>query len=178
MRKQQIRTIMLLTLAVCALTSAANAVSLTAIYDFTDLNPLTTSFEGLDFTNDGTLWITSSPNNAPDTLLAVDLSTETVKSQQSINLLNPVALASDGTTLFIGNNGKTVSKYGITYDSQDPIYKGVIDPEKKRKIIGSTFIDSDDMAGLSEEKLGKLAGWLVHVEEMQAGLKKIMDVLY
>ena len=44
--------------------------------------------------------------------------------------------------------------------------------------IGSTFIDSDDMAGLSEEKLGKLAGWLVHVEEMQAGLKKIMDVLY
>lgn len=44
--------------------------------------------------------------------------------------------------------------------------------------IGSTFIDSDDMAGLSEEKLGKLAGWLVHVEEMQAGLKTIMDVLY
>ena len=124
MNKQQMRLIVLLALSVCAVASAANAVSLTAIYDFTNLNPFTTSFEGLDFTNDGTLWITSSPNNAPDTLLAVDLSTETVKSQQSTNLLNPVALASDGTNLFIGNDGKA----GSGIDLADPIYKGVIDP--------------------------------------------------
>ena len=145
MRKQQIRTIMLLTLALCALTSAANAVSLTAIYDFTDLNPLTTSFEGLDFTNDGTLWITSSPNGydangklLPGSLLGVDLDTETVNFQQNFSrttLINPVALASDGETLFIGNNGK--AGYGI--DLADPIYKGVIDPETGNVSLTKVF---------------------------------------
>lgn len=37
--------------------ASADAASLTAIYDFRDqLDATTTSFEGLDFTNDGKLW--------------------------------------------------------------------------------------------------------------------------
>jgi tetratricopeptide (TPR) repeat protein len=44
--------------------------------------------------------------------------------------------------------------------------------------IGSAFIDSDDAAGLSEELLGKLASYMVHVQSMQTGMVKIMDALY
>lgn len=44
--------------------------------------------------------------------------------------------------------------------------------------IGNAFVDSDDLEGLSEELTGKLAMYLIDVENMQAGLAKIMDALY
>jgi len=43
--------------------------------------------------------------------------------------------------------------------------------------LGNARIDSDDIQGLPEESVGKLATYLVHVETMQAGLANIMDAL-
>ncbi len=97
-------------LAVFAWTSIAGAASLSTIYDFRDqLDASTTSFEGLDFTNDGTLWVTSAPNTGVKQLLGVSLETETVTSISNYSsqfLFNPVGLASDGTDLFLANNLK------------------------------------------------------------------------
>ena len=103
----------LLTLSVLS----AQAASLTKIYDFRDKFDATkVSFEGLDFTNDGTLWITSAPNDTSvaDSLIGVNLEKQTVVNTFSYNqkplTFNPVGLASDGTTLFMTNN---LSAYGI-----------------------------------------------------------------
>jgi hypothetical protein len=43
--------------------------------------------------------------------------------------------------------------------------------------LGNALTDSDDIQGLPEELVGKLATYLVHVETMQAGLANIMDAL-
>ncbi len=48
---------------------------------------------------------------------------------------------------------------------------------KAARRLGAALIESDDAAGLSEELLGKLVSYMVHVEEMQAGLARIMDTL-
>jgi hypothetical protein len=97
---------------ILAVASSASAASLTGVYDFRDeFDVNTTSFEGLDFTDDGTLWITSSPNGlAPKQLIGVDLGTETVTSVSNYSYqrgFNPVGLASDGTKLFLTNNLKS-----------------------------------------------------------------------
>lgn len=95
-----------------AITSLSQAASITGVYDFRDeFNASTTSFEGLDFTDDGTLWITSAPNNfwAQKQLIGVDLGNETVTSVSNYSsqfLFNPVGLASDGSDLFLTNNLK------------------------------------------------------------------------
>ncbi|GAK55632.1 hypothetical protein U27_02466 [Candidatus Vecturithrix granuli] len=110
-----------------ALSSLTNAATLSAIYKFEGLNSATTSFEGLDFTNDGTLWITSAPNSAAKSVFAVDLANEKILSNTQTSLFNPVALASDGTQLFIGNNYKA----GYGFDLADKVYAGsIISPEE------------------------------------------------
>jgi len=43
--------------------------------------------------------------------------------------------------------------------------------------IGTAFAESTDVEGLSEEMIGKLATYLVHVETMQKGMTRIMDAL-
>ena len=43
--------------------------------------------------------------------------------------------------------------------------------------LGNALTDSDDIQGLPEELVGKLATYSVHVETMQAGLANIMDAL-
>lgn len=96
--------------------ASADAASLTAIYDFTSkFDAAKTSFEGLDFTNDGTLWITSSPNGKTvletyflkKQLIGVNLQDTSVVNTfnySSQGTFNPVGLASDGTNLFVANN--------------------------------------------------------------------------
>jgi glutamine cyclotransferase len=92
--------------------SISSAATLSAVYDFRDqLDSASTSFEGLAFTDDGSLWITSAPNTGEKSLLQVDLSTETVVSNSAYNyqwFFNPVGLASDGTDLFLTNNLKSL----------------------------------------------------------------------
>ena len=44
--------------------------------------------------------------------------------------------------------------------------------------IGNALIESDDAAGLTEEQLGKLASWLVHVETMQKGVTDVLNSIY
>ena len=96
---------------VMAFASISSAATLSAVYNFRDqLNASTTSFEGLAFTDDGTLWITSAPNSGTKTLLEVDLATEDIVSNTAYNyqlFFNPVGLASDGTELFLTNNLKS-----------------------------------------------------------------------
>jgi hypothetical protein len=89
---------------------SAQAASLTGIYDFRDqFDAKKVSFEGLDFTDDGTLWITSGPNSSvADTLIGVNLDSKSVVNTFNYNqnslLFNPVGLASDGKNLFMTNN--------------------------------------------------------------------------
>ena len=119
--------VLLACVAIFALSSLTSAATLSAIYEFEGLDPATTSFEGLDFTKDGTLWITSAPNSGAKSVLAVDLAHEKILSNTQTALFNPVALASDGTQLFIGNNYKA----GYGFDRADKVYAGnVISPEK------------------------------------------------
>ncbi len=116
---------------------SAQAASLTAIYDFRDqLDATQTSFEGLDFTNDGTLWISSSPNiSGSQRLLSVDLANETVLGSASYNnTINPTGLASDGTNLFFTSNLKSVGN--LLYSNVAPSTSTVNLP-KSSKI--STF---------------------------------------
>lgn len=44
--------------------------------------------------------------------------------------------------------------------------------------IGSALIESDDASGLTAEELGKLASWLVAVEDMQKGVKDVLSSIY
>jgi glutamine cyclotransferase len=112
---------LLICITIFAFTSTSSAVSITGVYDFRDqLDAATTSFEGLAFTDDGTLWITSAPNFQTPTLLEVDLETEMVLSTSTYNqfFFNPVGLASDGTNLFAANNLKSWGS--SVYDVTDP----------------------------------------------------------
>lgn len=125
---KKVSVVLLVCVVIFTLSSLAKAASLTGIYDFSDqLDAATTSFEGLDFTKDGTLWITSAPNSGVKSVLAVNLADEKILSNTQTSLFNPVALASDGTQLFIGNNYKA----GSGLDRADKVYAGnVISPEK------------------------------------------------
>lgn len=124
------KTFLVLTVCVTllAISALAHAASLSNIYDFRDqVDPETTSFEGLAFTNDGTLWISSAPNFGVVRLLAADLASNTILSSTDydpqpdfLNLLNPVGLGSDGTNLFVGSNRKWVSG-----DPPDYVYRNV-----------------------------------------------------
>ena len=116
----------LVCITVLAFVPLSHAASLTAIYDFSDqFDASATSFEGLDFTNDGTLWITSAPNFQAPQLFGVDLGTETVLSTTNyqagwLDLLNPVGLASDGNNLFVASNRKW-----FLGDQPDYVYRDV-----------------------------------------------------
>ncbi len=113
-----------------AFASRSHAASLSHVYDFSaqgwdSVDGVT--FEGLTFTKDGTLWITSAPNSTPNQgqLIAatLDFAAGTVQeiiSQEAYtnsvrgdvfgfasSLFNPVALASDGEELFVGSNAKS-----------------------------------------------------------------------
>ncbi|MCP4346821.1 MAG: PEP-CTERM sorting domain-containing protein [Desulfobacterales bacterium] len=96
-------------------------------HDFRDqLDGATTSFEGLAFTDDGTLWITSAPNFQQTQLLSVDIETDKVMSAvdyQSgwFDVLNPVGLASDGENLLVASNRKG----GWFGDLSDYVYQDV-----------------------------------------------------
>ncbi|MDM8540274.1 PEP-CTERM sorting domain-containing protein [Desulfococcaceae bacterium HSG9] len=161
------KKVSLITASVCiaifGLASISSAASLTNIYDFTYLDPTDIAFEGLAFTDDGTLWITSAPNldlkqAALDTLmgmdvelnhklLGVDLETESVKSVSELDMWNPVGLASDGTDLYIANNHKTgdlqsVPFIGPTLASilgPDEVFKGTIDPDTNQVTTSNDF---------------------------------------
>lgn len=131
--------------------ASADAASLKAIYDFSDqLDATATSFEGLDFTNDGKLWITSAPNSlsAKKRLLSVDLATETVTSNTPYNttLINPVGLASDGENFFVLNNNKTFG---------NKVYNGVTLTADK-----ATLSTSYSFLGASTCKDGEGAAYL------------------
>jgi hypothetical protein len=123
------KKVSLITASVCiaifALASISSAASLTKIYDFTYLDPIDIAFEGLAFTDDGTLWITSAPNFASNKnkLLGVDLEKEEVTSVSELDMANPVGLASDGTELYIANNHKNIS----FMDFADPVFTGTVD---------------------------------------------------
>ena len=149
------KKVSLITASVCiaifSLASISSAASLTNIYDFTYLDPTDIAFEGLAFTDDGTLWITSAPNldleqAALDTLkgkdvelnhklLGVDLETESVKSVSELDMWNPVGLASDGTELYIANNHKS---YQSLIDS-DAVFKGTVDPDTNQVTTSKDF---------------------------------------
>jgi hypothetical protein len=134
--------IVLVSSLVVGWTAGAYAWSLTGIYDFRDkLDATKTSFEGLDFTNDGTLWITSAPNDlsVKRQLVGVDLDQTKVLSISEFawtSLVNPVGLASDGTNLFIVNNEKGL--FGV--DNQDHVYTGTIDPAGQVSLSTASLI--------------------------------------
>lgn len=115
----------LICLTFLVFTASSKAASLTGVYDFRDqFDADTTSFEGLAFTDDGTLWITSAPNFQQPQLLSVDLGTETKLSVTNyqfgwLDLLNPVGLASDGENLFVASNRKSF------FDVEDYVYRDV-----------------------------------------------------
>ncbi len=144
------------------LSVVAQGVSLTNIYDFsTQLSTDSVSFEGLTFTDDGTLWISSAPNSGTAQLFSVDLDTTSILSQSDYSNavtgdafggwltspFNPVALASDGTDLFVGSNGKSTWLYNYLYSTDssgtlgdDPVqFSGSAcnDPE------GATYLNGD-----------------------------------
>jgi hypothetical protein len=87
-----------------AMSITAAGASLTGIYDFSDLDPSTTVFEGIDFDSQGNLWITSAPNSAPNSLLQVDLENEEVLQIFDFNMSNPVGLAIDADDSITATN--------------------------------------------------------------------------
>ena len=161
------KKVSLITASVCiaifGLASISSAASLTNIYDFSYLDPTDIAFEGLAFTDDGTLWITSAPNldleqAALDTLkgkdvelnhklLGVDLETESVKSVSELDMWNPVGLASDGTELYIANNHKTgdlqstgfLGSLVASIIGPDEVFKGTVDPYTNQVTTSQDF---------------------------------------
>jgi len=155
--------IVLVSSLVVGWTAGAYAWSLTGIYDFRDkLDATKTSFEGLDFTNDGTLWITSAPNdlNVSRQLLGVDLEDQTKKPSitefASSSLVNPVGLASDGTNLFIANNEKGF--WGV--DNRDRVYTGTINPANDQVSLAAAPLILGYGACLEPEGSAYLNGYL------------------
>lgn len=128
---------------------SADAASLSAIYDFRDqLDATQTAFEGLDFTNDGTLWISSSPNiSDAQRLLGVDLASETVLSIATFNkALNPTGLASDGTNLFFASNLKALGNriYSNVAPSESEVELGgyaTLSPTTCKQAEGSAYLN-------------------------------------
>ena len=123
--KKLITTVFVLS-CLAAFASFANAASISHVYDFSDQGWDSVSgvtFEGLTFTNDGTLWITSAPNSGASQLISaqldfeagtVDAVTQEKYSNYGVSsdffsafTFNPVALASDGENLFVGSNAKS-----------------------------------------------------------------------
>lgn len=156
--------IVIVCVVLLGLNSVANAASLSAIYDFRDqLDATKTSFEGLDFTDDGTLWITSAPNSDANSVFAMNLADEEILSNTATAdaVFNPVALASDGTQLFIGNNAKAVSFWGMTFDGVDPIFTGTVgDPEDGVTVSDSAAFSLIATACLEPEGAAYLDGFL------------------
>jgi glutamine cyclotransferase len=151
---------------ILAVASLASAASLTGVYDLRDqLQGTPTVFEGLTFTDDGTLWITSAPDTAsdplslflPDTLLEVQLDFD-AKTGNVANIspynqftwsFSPVGLASDGTNIFVANNigdsVYTTTTTGIaTYLSNDINNYGCNEPEGSAYLGGFVYIGCED----------------------------------
>lgn len=183
---KKVSVVLLACAAILAMSSLASAASLTGIYDFRDqFDATTTSFEGLDFTNDGTLWITSAPNSGTPHLLGVNLATSTVISEEAYtnsvtgdvfggflsSPFNPVALASDGTQLFVGSNGKTSLFYNYLYTTNqtagladDPLrFSGAAcnDPEGAAYLHGYIYVSCEESKNIV--KLDPATGNLVEV---------------
>ena len=124
---------------------SADAASLSAIYDFRDqFGATTTSFEGLDFTNDGTLWITSAPNTSvTQNLFGVNLENKTFKTftynkkPGILTAFNPVGLASDGTNLFVVSNNTPL------WNKSSVIYKDTAAIDGQLTSIGSSLAQTD-----------------------------------
>jgi len=115
----------------CALAAPAHPYSLTGIYDFRslvtvdatltqtqrDYPALVYEFEGLTFTQDGSLWaaVAADPSAASREFWKLDLASRTAPvripdpvqyhPQNFLGISNPVALASDGNQLIVGENG-------------------------------------------------------------------------
>ena len=115
----------------CALAAPAQSYSLTGIYDFRPLvtgdmsltdaqrqyPALVYEFEGLTFTQDGSLWaaIAADPAGAKREFWKLDLQNNTAATripdpvqyhpQNFLGLANPVGLASNGNQLIVGENG-------------------------------------------------------------------------
>lgn len=151
---------------ILAIASCSQAASLSAIYDILDANgnPInmdTTSLEGLAFTDDGTLWITSAPDTQdnfgslfqPDTLLEVQLDFNTnigeVVSTSAYNqptyLFSPVGLASNGTELFIANNNGGSVYSSTTTGAAAYLYgAGCGEPEGATYLNGFVYVSCED----------------------------------
>jgi hypothetical protein len=128
----RVRTpILWLGILLCALAAPAHPYSLTGIHDFRPLvtgdmsltdaqrqyPALVYEFEGLTFTQDGSLWaaIAADPAGAKREFWKLDLQNHTATTripdpvqyhpQNSLGLANPVGLASNGNQLIVGENG-------------------------------------------------------------------------
>lgn len=175
-RMWKVLSLTLMIIAGCVV--ASEAVTLNAIYDFTDqLDATTTSFEGLAFTDDGTLWITSAPNTGTKELLEVDLETETVASMSSYSsqgyFFNPVGLASDGNNLFLTNNLKYFGGGVYTTDTNGQVaYQSALaksdcnEPEGAAYLNGYIYVSCEDSKNVV--KLDPSTGSVV--ENIQLGV--------
>ena len=162
---------LLLTLALSLVngSAVARAATLTNIYDFSDQFSLDdVEFEGLSVTDDGTLWIASMPDDGDPQLISVDLASLSVLTQATYSNavtgdafggwltspFNPVALASDGTNLLVGSNGKSTYLYNYLYTTDssgaladDPIqFAGSVcnDPEGAASLDGVLYVTCEE----------------------------------
>ncbi len=129
-----------------AFASFSQAASISAVYDFRDqFDTDITSFEGLDFTDDGTLWITSAPNSGTKQLLGVDLENEAVTSTADYSsqwFFNPVGLASDGTDLFVTNNLKSWGGSVYSSDTDGTVaYSSALSTANCQEPEGAAYLD-------------------------------------
>lgn len=164
--------VLLACVAIFALSSLTYATSLTAIYEFEGPDPAITSFEGLDFTNDGTLWITSAPNFGTPQLLKASLDfagTDQIKNGTvsafdyhitetffGVNTFNPVALASDGEKLFVTSNRKFLNNYMYTLDPAGDLTRTTYDAVLGKNICndpeGSAYLNGLIYVSCQESK--------------------------
>jgi len=173
--KRVMKKIFLVAFVVCstlfACVSLSSAATLSAIYEFSGVDPTQTSFEGLAFTGD-TLWITSSPNSGESQLLSASLDfdgagqvkTGEITSTTNYNVtekfwfldtFNPVALASDGENLFVTSNRKAFDNYmytdvdptgDLTRSTYDAVLSKSIcnDPEGSAYLNGLVYVSCQD----------------------------------
>lgn len=145
----------------CALAAPAQSYSLTGIHDFRplvtgdatltqqqrDYPALVYEFEGLTFTQDGSLWaaIAADPAGAKREFWKLDLQNNTAATripdpvqyhpQNFLGLANPVGLASNGNQLIVGENGHAYGNLiwaftpdsGKTYDWYFPLSAAACD---------------------------------------------------
>ena len=133
-------------IALLALVTRAHAYSLIAIHDFRHLvtgnealtdeqrqyPALVFEFEGLAFTEDGSLWasIAADPDGSSRELWKLDLQSRTVESHPHPGELlpsfplsqygNPVGLASMGSQLIVGHNFKSFGNLIGSFDPANP----------------------------------------------------------